>query len=310
MREELLDEYVFFISMENIFKIRNLGVCRKEQAGVRTAFTCYEIQAGEEIRNRELPLHYMFFILGGVMDVSYNQFENRRFQANEMIFLLRSSSVRIKILKKVKLFVLYFDTLLSPCDRHFFKAYLPDAEKIVYDFRPIAIPHPMRVFLEQILYFQSQQIDCMHLNEIKHCEFFILLRALCPRKDIVDLLFPLIGSSMTFRNKVLEKYPELRDGGVTELAGLVGMGRKTFDKRFREEFGESPAKWIQQETAKRLRLYLMEPGVTINDAMDTFHFNSSSHFNRFCRQYFNKTPGMIIKEAQTLTGRKTGKQLF
>jgi hypothetical protein len=146
-----------------------------------------------------------------------------------MIFLLRSSSVRMKALKKTKLVVLYFDTFLSSCDRQSFKAYLPDAEKAVYDFRPVAIPPPVRGFLEQIMYFQKLKIDCAHFNELKHCEFFILLRALCPRQDVVDLLSPLIGNSMTFRNKVLEKYPELDDGRVTELAGLVGMGRKTFD---------------------------------------------------------------------------------
>jgi AraC-like DNA-binding protein len=76
------------------------------------------------------------------------------------------------------------------------------------------------------------------------------------------------------------------------------MGRKNFDKRFREEFGTSPAHWVQQETAKRLRLFLMEPGITISDAMDKFHFNSPSHFNRFCRRYFNESPGVMLKKAQ------------
>jgi AraC-like DNA-binding protein len=291
--------------MDNIFKIKESGVCRKAQTDVRTAFTYYEIKAGEEIRNRELPLNYIFFILRGVIDVTCNQFENRLFRANEMIFLLRSSSVKIKVLKKVRLFVMYFDTFYSSCDRQLFKTYLPDAEKMVYDFRPVVIPHPMRAFLEQILYFQDLKINCTHFNKLKHCEFFILLRTLCPHKDVVNLLFPLIGNSMNFRNKVLEKYPELEDGRVTKFAGLVGMGRKNFDKHFREEFGTSPAKWMQQETAKRLHLYLMEPGVTITDAMDKFHFNSPSHFNRFCRQYFNKTPGAMIKDAKALMSRKT-----
>jgi AraC-like DNA-binding protein len=48
----------------------------------------------------------------------------------------------------------------------------------------------------------------------------------------------------------------------------------------------------------------MEPGVTIMDAMDKFHFNSPSHFNRFCRQYFDKTPGTMIKEAKAPTNKR------
>jgi AraC-like DNA-binding protein len=290
--------------MDNIFKIRELNGVHKAPVDVNTAFTYYEIKAGEELRNRELPSNYILFVFGGMMDVSCNQFENRRFQANEMIFLLRSSSVKVKILKKIKLYVMYFDKFLSSYDWRLFKAYLPDVGKTAYDFRPVMIPVAMRVFLEHILYFQKQKIDCEQFNSLKHSEFFMLLRYLCPHADIVSLLSPLIGNSMDFRNRVLESYPKLGDGSMTEFAGLVGMGRKTFDKRFREEFSVSPAKWVQQETAKRLRLYLTEPDVTISDAMDKFHFNSSSHFNRFCRHHFHVPPGAIMKEGKIQMKKK------
>jgi AraC-like DNA-binding protein len=294
--------------MENIFKIRELDACRKDSAAeVNAAFVYYEIRAGEEIGNRGLPLHFLFFVLDGAMEVSCNQFENRRFQANEMVFLLRSSSVKVRTLKNVKLYVMYFDKLLSLCDRQLFEADLPYAKKFAYDFRPVAIPAPVRRFLEQILYFQHRKVDCRHFNALKQDECFLLLRYFCSREEIIALFSPLIGGgggSMDFRNKVLESYTKVEGGGVTKLAGLVGMGRKTFDKRFREEFNTSPAKWMQQETAKRLRLYLSESGVTISDAMDKFHFNSPGHFNRFCHHYFQSPPGAIVREAKALLHKK------
>jgi AraC-like DNA-binding protein len=294
--------------MNDIFKIRDAGVvCRKAQVDVKTAFVYYEVKAGEEIRNHNLPLNYILFVLGGRVEISCNEFENHRFQSNEMTFMLRTSAVHVKVLKKARLYVLYFDTFLSSCDQQLFKAYLPDAEKIVYDFRPIPIPQPMSMFLKQTLYFQKQKVDCMHFNSLKHREFFILLRRFCPREDVVMFLSPLIGNSLSFRTKVLEKYTQLNSGRVTELADLVGMGRKNFDKRFREEFGISPAKWMQQEKAKRLRMFLMEPGITISDAMYKFQFNSPSHFNRFCHQYFKTSPGLIIKESEQLGKKQKGR---
>ena len=289
-----------FYFMIDIFKIRELGVCKKAQFDDRTAFNYYEVKTGEDIWNRNLPLNYILFVFSGVLDISCNEFENRRFQQEEMIFLLRSSSVHVKVVKNAKLYVMYFESFLSSCDSQLFKAFLPDVEKIVYDFRPIMIPESISAFLKQIYSLQMQKVDCMHFNSIKHCEFFILLRRFCPREDIVMFLAPLIGKSLTFRNKVLEKYMQLKSGRVTELAGMVGMGRKNFDKRFIDEFGVSPAKWMQQEKAKRLRVFLTEPDVTISDAMDKFHFNSPSHFNRFCHQYFKSSPGMLIKEAGNL----------
>ena len=289
-----------FIFMSNIFEIRELGVCKKVQVEVKTAFACYELKVGEEMQNLNLPLNYILFVSEGAVDLSCNEFENRKFEAGEMVFVLRSSSVRAKVLKKAKLHVFYFDTFMSSCDRQLFKAYLPDVEKITYDFSPVPVPNAILQFLEQILCFQKDRVDCVHFNSLKHQEFFILLRHYCSKEDIVGLLAPLICRSLDFRTRVLDKYMLLENGRVSELADLVGMGRKTFDKRFREEFGTSPAKWMQEEKAKRLHIFLAEPGITISDAMDKFHFNSQAHFNRFCHQYFNASPGALIKRTDDI----------
>ena len=296
MQSNVICLYCSFMS--DIFKIRTLGVCKKVQLDEKTAFACHELKQGIEFRNRDLPLNFILFVLGGTIEVSCNQYENCRIQQDQMIMMMRSSSVHIRVVKKVMLYVMYFDTILSTCDQQLFNAYLPDTEKITYDFKPVGIPQAIVQFLKQIRYVQEQKVDCIHFNGIKHREFFILLRNFCPREDLVMFITPLIGRSLTFRNKVLEKYAQLKNGRVTELAGLVGMGRKNFDKQFRKEFGTSPAKWMLQEKAKRLFIFLREPDVTITDAMDRFYFNSSAHFNRFCLKYYKKTPGTIIKEAR------------
>ena len=293
--------------MIDIFKLRELGVYREEQVDSKTAFTYYEVKKGDEIRNHSLPLNFIVFVLDGSLEISCNEFENRRFQSGEMFFMLRSSSVHVKVLRKSNLYIFYFDSFLSSSDRQLFKAYLPDVEKTVYDFRPVLIPESVESFLKQIHYFQKLKVDNMHFNSLKHSEFFLLLRHFCPREELIMFLSPLIVRSLSFRTKVLEKYPQLKSGRVTELADLIGMGRKNFDKCFREEFGISPAKWMQKEKSKHLRLFLTEPGVTISEAMDKFHFNSPSHFNRFCHKYFKTTPGMVIKEAEYVSKRKKKK---
>ena len=293
--------------MIDIFKIRELGVYREEQVDPKTAFTFYEVKKGDEIRIHCLPLNYIIFILDGSLEISCNEFENHCFCSGEMLFMLRSSSVHLKVLKKTNMYVFYFESFISTSDRHLFKAYLPDVEKIIYNFKPVLIPEAIESFLRQTLYLQKLKIDSMHFNSLKHSEFFLLLRHFCPREELVMFLSPLIGRSLSFRAKVLEKYPQLKSGRVPELAGLVGMGRKNFDKCFREEFGVSPAKWMQQEKAKHLRLFLTEPGVTISEAMDKFHFNSPSHFNRFCHKYFKTTPGTVIKDAEGDSKRKKKK---
>ena len=284
--------------MDNIFKIRELTESRAAQPDYKTAFTFFEVLPGEEWRNTKLPLHYIVFVLEGDIRVSCNEFLHQAINANEMIFLQKASSVKVEALHHAQLCVFYFDTLVSSSDTYLFKTYLSDTQKTVYRFSPIPITHLLRLFLEQLHLFQLESIDCNSFNALKHSEFFILLRYVCPREDIVEFLFPLISKSLDFRNRVLENYMKMEGYRVKELASLVGMGRKNFEKHFRAEFNASPAKWIQLETAKRVRLFLQIPDITISDAMDKYHFNSPSHFNRFCRQYLNASPGQIIKNAK------------
>ena len=282
--------------MTNIFKIRETGVYKEEQIDPKTAFAYYEVNAGEELRSSDLPLNYIIFVLTGSICICCNEFENRLFKQGEMVFLLRTSSVHIKVLKKSNVYILYFDTLLSSSDHQFYKAFHPEIEKTGYDFRPVPIPGPISVFLKNTLFLQQKKVDCINFNKLKHCEFFLLLRYFCPREELVMFLSPLISSSLSFRTKVLEKYSQMHSGRVKELADLVGMGRKNFDKHFRDEFGLSPAKWLLQEKSKHLRQFLKEPGVTISDAMDKYGFNSPSHFNRFCHKYFKTSPGLLMKD--------------
>jgi AraC-like DNA-binding protein len=286
--------------MEDILKIRDLEEGPRAYPDYKTAFTFYDTQAGEKLSNSKLTLNYIFFVITGEISVSCNAFQNHIFRANDMAFMQKSSSIKIDVKKSAKLCVFYFDTLLSSMDQQLFKTFLPDAEKTVYQFRPIHIPFPIRLFLEQVRFIQQKKIDCNIFNALKHREFFLLIHYLCPREDIVEFFFDLICKSLNFRNKVLDKYMNMKGNRVEELAALVGMGRKNFEKRFRTEFDTSPAKWIQQETAKRVRLFLEVPGITISDAMDKFHFNSPSHFNRFCQQYLSASPGAIIKAAKQL----------
>ena len=293
--------------MNDIFKIEELGVCKKIQMDDKTAFVYYELKSGEEYRNRKLPLHFILFVLDGALEVSSNQFENRRVQNDQMILLMRTSSVCVKAIQKSTIMMMYFDMFISSCDQQLLKSYLPDTEKIKYDFMPVDIPEPVMRFLNQTHYFQEKKVNCKHFNRLKHCEFFVLLRHFCPREDLVVFLAPLIGRTYNFRNKVLEKNTQVKGGGVAELANLVGMGRKNFEKQFQKEFGTSPAQWMLKEKAKRLYVFLHEPEVTIADAMDEFYFNSSSHFNRFCKHFFQMTPGTIIKEARQQKKRKKSK---
>jgi AraC-like DNA-binding protein len=266
------------------------------EADFSTAFTYYELESDFEIRNVSLSLNYIIFVIRGKLTIDCNEFKECKLISNEMLLLLRSSAINIKCLQNTKLFVFYFDSVISPHEQNLLKSYLPDVEKNEFLFSSVQIREPLVYFLEQLKYYQDFNIDTRYFHKLKHEEFFLIVLMLYSKSDILTLFHPLISNSFNFRNKVLENFNKLEYGRVTELADLVGIGRKKFDKDFKNEFGVSPSRWIQQETAKRLKVFLSQPDITISDAMYKFRFNSPSHFNRFCKRYFSKSPGEIIKE--------------
>lgn len=288
------------MQMNKIFDIRTLPLCLPLETDIHTAFFSYELSEGEEYGTDNLPLNFILFVLDGEISVCCNEFSGHRFRSGEMTLMQRSSAVRMRILRDTRLVMFYFDTFISVCEHHLFRALQPEIAKATYRFSPVPMPEPIKAFLEQLLYFQSLNLVCAHFNALKHRELFILLRHFCSRDELVALMAPLTYESQSFRTKVLDKYPQLTTGRVSELASLVGMGRKNFDKRFNEEFGTSPARWIQQEIAKKVKIFLSTSDVTIADAIEKFHFSSPAHFNRFCRRYFGKTPGELMREAKEL----------
>jgi AraC-like DNA-binding protein len=150
-------------------------------------------------------------------------------------------------------------------------------------------------FFDLLVTYLKGGIDCEHLHEIKEKEFFLVLRRCYSKEEIMSLLYPIIGIS-DFKSFVLQNYKEVEN--VSELADMSGMGRTAFDCKFREVFGISARQWMLKQIASHIRYKAMDPEITIKDVMNEFKFNSATHFNRFCKQQFDCTPGELLRQAR------------
>jgi len=283
--------------MDNVFSIREAGVNKpSSQAGRSTSFAFGEAVADERLTVERLPLNCIVFVVKGSIEFSCNQYERVAFRSGEMAFFLRASSVSLRALKDAEMYVFSFDALLAADDRKLFDAWRRDAEAEPSQspFTPVAIPKAVVTLLRNLQFFDVTDADLQPYNELKHRELFLLLRHYTPKQQLLSMLKPLLLNLTEFRQVVLDRYGIAEEGGVKALADLTGMSRKNFERRFREEFGASPARWLIERKAEKLRLFLQQPGVRIADAMVKFRFNSPSHFNAFCRRHLGATPGAVI----------------
>ena len=77
----------------------------------------------------------------------------------------------------------------------------------------------------------------------------------------------------SFRDKVMAVFPTAKT--VTELAEKCGCAVNTFERRFKEEFGAAPRKWMVEQKAKRVVTLLTHTNLPMKEIAGDCGFESS-----------------------------------
>ena len=109
-------------------------------------------------------------------------------------------------------------------------------------FTQTRIIEEMQRFLFSVDDYIRADIYCQHLHDLKIEEFFRLMAIFYPEESYTSFLAPLRTSNRMFRHQVLSNFHPLIN--VIELAEKCNMSVRNFSRRFTEEFGISPGKWI------------------------------------------------------------------
>ncbi len=73
------------------------------------------------------------------------------------------------------------------------------------------------------------------------------------------------------------------------------MSRSTFDRKFKENFGLTPHKWIEVQTSVLITRKAAEPNVTIKDIMYEIGVYNSSQFTQLCKRLCGVKPSQLIR---------------
>lgn len=117
------------------------------------------------------------------------------------------------------------------------------------------------------------------------------------RDEIINFFCSILCNKNDFKQNVLKNYT--RDSSVSDLALKCNMSLKTFTRRFKENFGETPYQWLLKQNIREIRMKLADPNIQIKDIAFEFGFASASHFSNFCKTQMNESPQAIrekIKE--------------
>lgn len=261
-----------------------------------TGFRYEEIAAGTYLQKDSISQNYILLFLEGSCSIGSGFYPQRIFKAEEMILIPKSSVFEGRVLETLKVLIFHFHVPLSTCDKITFETYSNFCQRIEYDFSPLPICYPMGLFVEQVIYYLKSGMKCGHLFEIKHKEFFLLLRAFYSKEQVSYLLYPILGKTLSFKDFVLSNY--VRAECIEKLISMSHLSKSTFYEKFKVDFGVTAKQWMLKQQANIVLAKACEPHVTIKDLMEVIGYNSPTHFNRFCRTYLGCTPGELIKNSK------------
>ncbi|MDR1356887.1 MAG: helix-turn-helix transcriptional regulator [Tannerellaceae bacterium] len=264
-----------------------------ESAGI--CFKTYMIRSEEKLSDLNLKANHLVFLVKGELSAQYNEFQPIKVNGGELFLIPISAQYALTAFAETQLVVCAFESLhLVPNKLHTnIRIYTAMIPMLRFAFTSLPIHDMLEQYLLLYIEYMKSGIDSESICVLKFQELFTLLTNLYRKDDMAGLLYPILGQSPDFKSHVMEHFPHINN--VDELAGKMGMGRGSFDLKFKKEFGMTPLQWILKEKAKHVYFSLSEPENTLNDVMNKYNFNSFTHLNRFCKQQFGCSPSELRK---------------
>lgn len=278
--------------LKDLLYVNEHVTCAHYVSDHRCYFRYHEFRSDEPLDPKLSAFNHLVFILDGEVTGNFNTFDNRTFRAGDIVYLPKFSVMEIKRHTDCRLLTCMFEVPHNVCDKLNFHHFAPLCEKMEYTMAPAATRPQMKQFVDTMVYYLQNGINCEHFHELKQNEMFLLFRWFYPKQELAGLFYPMVGKSLDFKAVVMGNYTKVKN--VNDLANILHMGRSSFDAQFKEEFGTSPGQWLLKQKANHIRHYMSDPEVTISDVIQKYEFNSPTHFTRFCKQQFGCPPSELM----------------
>lgn len=278
-------------SLEELFRHDNYRPCFNIRYKSDTGFKSVNLQKGDVLSGNSMPCNNVLMVTGGEINVCCGVFKNRVITEGNMIMILRGSSLCITVTHSTEIMLFGFDMLLNHCDKLRKERLHSYCAEINYDFQPVPIRTQLLSFIGLLKSYLDHNVNCTHLLQCKHCEFFICLDAFYPKREIALLFYPLLVGAIGFRALVSGNF---RTTSVKEMIDRSGMGKTRFYETFKKEFGMTAKQWIQKKKVHILQSVVVDPDLSVKEIMHLCGFDDPSLFYRFCIRQFNMPPEKAI----------------
>jgi AraC-like DNA-binding protein len=275
--------------------------CGQYQHEVKNGFIYREYESGHEIARESSYTNFILFVLSGEVEVNCMLYPTQRASSGEMFLIPVSAFFDIKFMENTKAVWFIFDHWDFHCVSTPFKSLKQYSRSLQSGLNVHKINSQLNKYLELLIMYLRNGVNCQSLHKLKTDEFFLLIRAFYTKETLVSLLHPLLANTMDFRMFCFNSVNNVKN--VREMIDGSGMSRSLFYEKFKSEFGNiSPKKWLDSYINQRILNASIQPGITVKELMYKTGFNEESAFTQYCKRHFGKVPSQIINERGFVQG--------
>lgn len=176
------------------------------------------------------------------------------------------------------------------CEQFTFRELVTEDQPILADSPVFAVSDLLDNYLRQLSVYMENNLWCLHMQQLKHEECFILLRVCYSKNQLQQLFAPMLSEDILFRLRIMKLSTEVRT--ASELAEKCHISEQTLLRKIRKMFNCSPYQWLVQRRNESILLDIRS-GKTTKELCYTYKFTAPSNFTNYCKKQFGLSAAQI-----------------
>jgi AraC-like DNA-binding protein len=279
-----------------------MKICNQEDHNV---CYCYENEENSlvkliEIRNGDmdritLSTNEIVFIMEGKIYYASCNSADKELHMGQFVFLPAGNQFCYKAGAPSKLLILKLTDNIHLCPlisiKHLYHR-KKENEKPESLF-PLEVNARLQHFTEGIIDTWKDGLKCKLYLRSEISKLLAMLPIYYSKDDLFRFFYPILSPDTTFLEFVRTNHIKYRT--VNEFATAMNMTSQQFTRRFNNAFGQAPYEWMQQQKARMIYGEICQSNKPLKEIATDYGFTDQSNFNRFCKTFYETTPGKIRK---------------
>jgi len=240
-----------------------------------------------------LSTNEIIFVIAGKLSITLRNNQCGEVRKGDVLFLPAGESLQYKTLKSSEILILRLTDSINLC-------YNFSLEQLYNEMKRKEKPDglfPLKANT-RLLHFTKGLIDswkdgfrCRSYLRTEISKLLTMLPIYYSKSELYCFYYPVLSPDATFSEYVRTNHLKYRT--INELATSMNLSPQQFTRRFNAIYGQNPHDWIQRERARLIYGEICQSHKPLKEIASEYGFSDQANFNRFCKTFFEMTPGEI-----------------